>query len=68
MITLTGTPDSPLAAQADHNFTNPVGDDNSSESYYIQSIFIALSVMSAREEIGNYDELLVAARRLPEAL
>ncbi len=68
VITLTGTPDSPLAAQADHNFTNPVGDDNSSESYYIQSIFIALSVMSARGEIGNFSELLVAARRLPEAL
>lgn len=68
VITLTGTPDSPLAAQADHNFTNPVGDDNSSESYYIQSIFIALSVMSARGEIDNYDELLAAARRLPEAL
>ncbi|HEX4034477.1 MAG TPA: SIS domain-containing protein [Solirubrobacteraceae bacterium] len=68
VVTLTGTPDSPLAAQADHNFTNQVADDNSSESYYIQSIFIALSVMSARGEIDNYDELLTAARRLPEAL
>ena len=68
VITLTGTPDSPLAAQADRNFTNPVADDNSSESYYIQSIFIALSVMSTRGEIDNYDELLTAARRLPEAL
>lgn len=68
VITLTGTPESPLGAQADHNFTNPVGDDNSSESYYIQSIFIALSVMSARGEIGNFAELQVAARRLPEAL
>jgi fructoselysine-6-phosphate deglycase len=68
VITLTGTPGSPLAAQADHNFTNPVADDNSSESYYIQSIFIALSVMSASREIDNYDALLTAARRLPEAL
>ena len=68
VITLTGTPDSPLAAQADHNFTNPVADDNSSESYYIQSIFIALSVMSASGEIDNYDELVTAARGLPEAL
>ena len=68
VITLTGTPDSPLGAQADHNFTNPVADDNSSESYYIQSIFVALSVMNARGEISNYDELLAAAGRLPEAL
>ena len=68
VITLTGTPDSPLGAQADHDFTNPVADDNSSESYYIQSIFVALSVMSARGEINNYDELVAAARRLPEAL
>lgn len=68
VITLTGTPDSPLGSQADHNFTNPVADDNSSESYYIQSIFIALSVMSARGEIDNHGELLAAARALPEAL
>lgn len=68
VITLTGTPDSPLAAQADHNFTNPVADDNSSESYYIQSIFLALSVMSANGEIDNHGELLAAAHRLPEAL
>jgi fructoselysine-6-phosphate deglycase len=68
VITLTGTPDSPLAAQAHANFTNPVADDNSSESYYIQSIFVALSVMSVRGEIGNYDELLEGARKLPEAL
>jgi fructoselysine-6-phosphate deglycase len=68
VITLTGTADSPLAAQADHNFTNPVADDNSSESYYIQSIFIALSVMSASRGIGDYNELLAAARTLPEAL
>src|SRR5579875_1489447 len=67
VITLTGTAASPLGAQADHNFTNPVLDDNSSESYYIQSIFAALSVMSARGEIGNYDELLAAAHQLPEA-
>lgn len=68
VITLTGTPDSPLGAQADHDFTNPVADDNSSESYYIQSIFMALSVMSARGEVGNHDELLAGAHRLPEAL
>jgi fructoselysine-6-phosphate deglycase len=68
VITLTGTPDSPLAAQADFNFTNPVADDNSSESYYIQSIFVALSVMSARGELDNYGELIEGAARLPEAL
>ncbi len=68
VITLTGTPNSPLGSQADVNFTNPVGDDNSSESYYIQSIFAALSVMSARGEIDHYNELMRGAAGLPEAL
>ena len=68
VVTLTGTPDSPLAALADHNLTNPVGDENSSESYYIQSIFLALSLMSLRGELDTYDELIESARSLPEAL
>jgi fructoselysine-6-phosphate deglycase len=68
VITLTGTANSPVGAQADVNLTNPVGDDNSSESYYIQSIFAALSVMSARGEIDHHDRLMAEARGLPEAL
>ena len=68
VIALTGTPDSPLAVQADVNFTNPVGDENSSESYFIQSIFLALSVMSAKGEIDNYDELIASAQRVPDAM
>jgi fructoselysine-6-phosphate deglycase len=68
VIALTGTADSPLAAQADVNFTNPVGDDNSSESFYIQSIFLALSLMSVRGEIDDYAELLDGARRLPDVM
>ena len=45
VVALTGTPGSPLAEHADVNFTNPVADDNSSESFYLQSLLIALAVM-----------------------
>jgi fructoselysine-6-phosphate deglycase len=68
VIALTGTPDSPLAMQADVNVTNPVGDDNSSESFYIQSIFLALSLMSLRGEIADYPELLAGAAHLPDVM
>jgi fructoselysine-6-phosphate deglycase len=68
VIALTGTPDSALATQADINLTNPVGDENSSESYFIQSICLALSVMSRRGEIDDYAELMESVRRLPEAM
>ena len=68
VLALTGTADSPLALKADVNFTNLVGDDNSSESYYLQSLFIALAVMDIRGERTDYHEILDEFQNLPTIL
>ena len=68
VIALTGTPGSQLAERADVTFMNQVGDDNSSESFYIQSLLIALAVLDARGESTHYEEVLEEFRRLPEVL
>ncbi len=68
VLALTGTPDSPLAKLADVNLTNPVGDENSSESFYLQSLFLSLAVLSVRGELEDYDDLLEGARLVPEVL
>ena len=68
VVALTGTPGSPLAAQADVNFTNPVSDDNSSESFYLQSLLIALAVMDVRGEKIGFAETLRELEQLPEHL
>jgi fructoselysine-6-phosphate deglycase len=68
VISLTGTADSPLGAKADLDFTNLVGDENSSESYYLQSLFIALAVMDVRGERTGFHEILEELQGLPEIL
>jgi fructoselysine-6-phosphate deglycase len=68
IITFTGTPDSLLAAQADVNFTNPVDDDISSESFYLQSLLLVLAIMDLRGELDKYGELVREIRCLPELL
>jgi fructoselysine-6-phosphate deglycase len=68
IIALTGEPDSPLARAADHNFSNVAADDTSSESFYLQSLILALALMAERGEFGSYDATLAELRRLPELL
>jgi fructoselysine-6-phosphate deglycase len=68
VIALTGTAGSPLASKADVNFTNLVADDNSSESFYLQSLLIALSAMDVRGEIGDYEAVVAELQGLPEFL
>ena len=67
-IALTGTAGSPLTQLADFNFLNPVADDNSSESFYLQSLLIALSAMDVRGEIDDYAALVAELQGLPEFL
>jgi fructoselysine-6-phosphate deglycase len=76
IITLVGHKDTPLGQQADHAFVNFAEDDTSSESFYLQSLMVALSIMAHRGEFAAYestvDELstlpghLVAAKQLFE--
>jgi fructoselysine-6-phosphate deglycase len=68
VVALTGTAGSPLGEQADVNFTNLVADDNSSESFYLQSLLIALSAMDVRGELSDYQELITELQGLPEFL
>jgi fructoselysine-6-phosphate deglycase len=68
VITLTGRPDSPLAGKADYNFSNEAADDTSSESFYLQSLIIALAVMRQLDEFDGYDATIGQLRQLPELL
>jgi fructoselysine-6-phosphate deglycase len=68
VLALTGDAQSPLARQADHSFVNPAADDTSSESFYLQSLVIALAVMRARGEFADFDAVLAELRLLPSLL
>ena len=68
VLCLTGQENSPLASGADHNFSNFVEDDTSSESFYLQSLFIALSIMDNFKEIENYKEIISEIELLPNLL
>ena len=68
VITLTAKADTPLAEQADINFTNFCADDTSSENFYLQTLLIALAIMDIRGECDNYDEIVAELELLPELL
>ena len=46
VITLVGHEETPLGKGGDHVFVNFAEDDTSCESFYLQSLFIALSIMT----------------------
>jgi fructoselysine-6-phosphate deglycase len=68
VIALTGHADTPVAQKADVNFTTFADDPTSSESFYLQSLVIALSVLEHRGEYPAYGRTLDELRALPELL
>lgn len=68
VLSLTGHAGTPLATEADVNLTNFVADDTSSESFYLQSLLIALSIMDVRGEVSDRAETLGQLDLLPTAL
>jgi fructoselysine-6-phosphate deglycase len=68
VLTLVGHAETPLGKGGDHVFVNFADDDTSCESFYLQSLFIALSIMKHRGEIGNYDQLAAELSLLPGLL
>lgn len=68
VLTLVGHAETPLGKGGDHVFVNFAEDDTSCESFYLQSLFIALSIMKHRGEIGNYDQLAAELSLLPGLL
>lgn len=68
VIALIGHEDTPLGKCGGHVFVNFAADDTSCESFYIQSLLIALSILSHRGEIDNYGEIVSQLARLPAGL
>ena len=68
VIALTGHEGTPVADGADFNFTNFAEDDTSSESFYLQSLLIALSVMEHQGVISDRAEIVSELEQLPDLL
>ena len=68
VITFTGYADRPLAQKADYSFVNFGEDDTSSESFYLQSLLVALSVMKSQGEFAEYDSVIADILKLPTVL
>jgi fructoselysine-6-phosphate deglycase len=68
VISLVGHEATPLGRGGDHVLVNYAADDTSSESFYIQALLFALSVMRHRGEIDNYDALVSELQALPRQL
>lgn len=68
VLALVGHEGTPLADLADHTFVNHAADDTSCESFYLQSLLIALSVMRSRGEMADYDEVVAQLATLPASL
>ncbi|MBV9604818.1 MAG: SIS domain-containing protein [Solirubrobacterales bacterium] len=68
VLSLTGHADTPVAEGADFNFTNFAEDDTSSESFYLQSLLLALAVLDQRDELDGYGDLITELEGVPELL
>jgi len=68
VISLTAHAGTPMARDADHAFVNFAEDDTSSESFYLQSLAIALSIMKNRGEYGAYPAVVGELTGLPSLL
>ncbi len=67
VISLIGHADTPLA-KADHALVNFAADDTSSESFYLQALLIALSVMRHSGACSDYARILAELETLPTLL
>lgn len=67
-ISLTGHSDTPIAREADHNFTNFAEDDTSSESFYLQTLLIVLALLEERGEYDDFDGTVAELKLLPDLL
>lgn len=68
VITLTGHSQSFIALNADYNFTNFAEDDTSSESFYLQSLVLALSLLNHLGQYEEYGNTLAELSLLPRLL
>jgi fructoselysine-6-phosphate deglycase len=68
VVALTAHGDSPIAAGADVALVNFAEDDTSSESFYLQSLLIALSVQHHLGMLPEYERLVRELELLPALL
>ena len=67
-LSLTGHSDTPLAREAEFNFTNFAEGDTSSESFYLQTLLIVLALLAERGEYDDFDGTVAELKKLPELL
>jgi fructoselysine-6-phosphate deglycase len=68
VLVLVGHADTPLGRGADHVLVNFAEDDTSSESFYLQSLLLVLSILRQRGEFERGDAVVAELQRLPELL
>lgn len=68
VLTLVGHAETPLGKGGDHVFVNFAEDDTSCESFYLQSLYVALSILKHRGEIEDHDAIVAELSRLPGLL
>jgi fructoselysine-6-phosphate deglycase len=68
VIALVGDGYTPIGREADHAFVNVAADDTSSESFYIQSLLVALAILKHRGEIADHGALVAGMEAAPAAL
>jgi fructoselysine-6-phosphate deglycase len=68
VIALVGNGATPVARGAGHVFVNAAADDTSSESFYIQSLAVALAALRHRGEGADAAALLAELAAVPAAL
>src|SRR5215218_5442471 len=68
VLTLVGHAGTPLHDEASGSFVNFAEDDTSCESFYIQSLLIALAAMNARGEFPGLDRTVAELALLPDLL
>ncbi|MBZ9849320.1 SIS domain-containing protein [Mesorhizobium sp. CA14] len=68
VITLVGHQETPLGKGGDHVFVNFAEDDTSCESFYLQSLFIALAVLKHRGELAESERIFAELEQLPRLL
>lgn len=68
VIVLTGHADTPLGKGANHAFVNFAEDDTSCDSFYLQSLLIALSLRRHLGEAASYAQTVAELTALPPLL
>lgn len=68
VLALVGRAGCPVAEAADHVVVNGAADDTSSESFYLQSQILAVTLLDRRSEWEGAGAYLLGLRHVPEAL